>query len=452
MVNVLRSTLATVFRLLRIRPSSQDLQDAERQVRRTLPTNFAAIAVNGLFFPTAGHIVAAGLLLTWFVSELTESAFWVGLIIPIQYGLSLIAQPLVADWFSGRSRRHRFYTYQALVRGVAWIVLAAAAFLLRTDAPALLLAIFFGVIIVDAVAAGVGNIAFSDTLARVIPRLLRGRVRGWRGVFGGIMAAIVGILLGTAVTESSGVSVYGILFALTGILYALGGLVFGLIIVEETDEEQKTRPKPGEILARIRDMWGSETFRRFVIVESALIPLVQGLPFFTLLAKRRFGLDLDTLGVLILVSAITPIVANYFFGRLADSASNQLALLVAAIVGLAAPVCAGLLFAFDQPTALVYVLLGVIVFAVIASSAGVDLTTKNYVLDLAPNADERPFYIGVNDTLIGLPTILLTATGLLVDSFGFAPAFVGIALLALIGVVLSIRLPSPAQLETIENP
>src|SRR5215207_3307826 len=138
MVNVLRSMLAAVFRLLRIRPSSEDLQDAEPQVRQTLPTNFAAIAVNGLFFPTAGKIVAAGLLLTWFISELTDSAFWVGLIIPIQYGLSLIAQPLVADWFSGRSRRHLFYSYQALVRGVAWIVLAAAAFLLRTDAPALL--------------------------------------------------------------------------------------------------------------------------------------------------------------------------------------------------------------------------------------------------------------------------------------------------------------------------
>lgn len=61
-------------------------------MRRRLPANFAAVAINGLFFPTAGRILGAGLLLTWFVSDLTPSATLVATIIPIQDGLALIAQ------------------------------------------------------------------------------------------------------------------------------------------------------------------------------------------------------------------------------------------------------------------------------------------------------------------------------------------------------------------------
>src|SRR5213595_3735931 len=80
------ATLAAVFRLLPVSVSGDDLKGASEQVRRGVPANFAAIALNGLCFPTAGRILGAGLLLTWFISDLTTSAFWVGLVVPINTG------------------------------------------------------------------------------------------------------------------------------------------------------------------------------------------------------------------------------------------------------------------------------------------------------------------------------------------------------------------------------
>jgi hypothetical protein len=65
------ATLAAIFRLLPISVSDDDLKGASAQVRRDVPANFAAIALNGLCFPTAGRILGAGLLLTWFISDLT---------------------------------------------------------------------------------------------------------------------------------------------------------------------------------------------------------------------------------------------------------------------------------------------------------------------------------------------------------------------------------------------
>ena len=53
----------------------------------------------------------------------------------------------------------------------------------------------------------------------------------------------------------------------------------------------------------------------------------------------------------------------------------------------------------DWSHTLVLWLFGCLVLAVGVGEAGIDLTTKNYVLDLASNEDERPLYIGFNNTL-----------------------------------------------------
>src|SRR5204863_7712086 len=92
----MRKVLRAVFRCLPVRAGGPEVAGASERVRRALPENFGAIAINGFFFPPAGRIVAAGLLLTWFLSDLNASAFLVGLIIPIQYGLALLGQPIIA--------------------------------------------------------------------------------------------------------------------------------------------------------------------------------------------------------------------------------------------------------------------------------------------------------------------------------------------------------------------
>jgi|SRR5215213_563763 len=97
------------------------------------------------------------------------------------------------------------------------------------------------------------------------------------------------------------------------------------------------------------------------------------------------------------------------------------------------------------------VLLAMIVFAIGIASVGIDLATKNYVLDLAPEDTQRPMYIGVNDTLIGLPTMLMAGAGVIIDALGFLPAFVGLVILTMIGALLAARLP-PLRLKAgIEN-
>lgn len=149
-------------------------EHAPADVRR----NALAIALNGLFFPPAGGIVSAGLVLTWFVSDLTAAAWVAGLIVPVQYGFSLIAQPFFADWIGSRPSRAPVYRGQALFRGILWCLLAAVTWALGSAHSGQLLALFFAVVLLDAFAAGLGNIAFSDTLASSPPTAEGGREGG----------------------------------------------------------------------------------------------------------------------------------------------------------------------------------------------------------------------------------------------------------------------------------
>jgi hypothetical protein len=72
---------------------------------------------------------------------------------------------------------------------------------------------------------------------------------------------------------------------------------------------------------------------------------------------------------------------------------------------------------------------------------GIDLATKNYVLDLAPDDRQRPMYIGVNDMLVGLPTMLMAGAGVIIDASGFLPVFVGLVVLTVTGALLAAGLP-----------
>jgi hypothetical protein len=133
--------------------------------------------------------------------------------------------------------------------------------------------------------AGLGNIAFSDVLARVVPRPLRGRARSWRGICGAVTGAAAGILIQRSLSAASGLRVFAALFMTAGILYGLGGLVFGAIAEPRTAKAQ-TRPTWGALLRSIRDVATSRGFGRFVLVEALLVPLTQALPFFILFGRR----------------------------------------------------------------------------------------------------------------------------------------------------------------------
>lgn len=71
---------------------------------------------------------------------------------------------------------------------------------------------------------------------------------------------------------------------------------------------------------------------------------------------------------------------------------------------------------------------------------GADLASKNFVLELAPE-QTRTVYIGVNDTLVAVPTMFLAIGGAAIDWFGFRPVFIAIALCSGVAISAAFNMP-----------
>ena len=178
------------------------------------------------------------------------------------------------------------------------------------------------------------------------------------------------------------------------------------------------------------------------VSERGSVPATQGLVFFSIFGRRQFHLDLSALGLLVISDALAPLVGNFLWGKLADRQSNRLVLGAVALLSLIAPLAAVALYLSSEAISHTLVLASfvVIVFVIGVASAGADLATKNLLLELAPDR-ERPVYIGVNDTLVALPTMLLVIGGPAIDWFGFLPVFIVMGLFGLGAATVSVTLP-----------
>ena len=338
------------------------------------------------------------------------------------------------------------YFYQAIVRALMWWALAACTLLFPQQSTGLLLTAFFGILLLDAVAAGLGDVAFGETIARVIPEHLRGRTRGWRGLFGAAAGALAGLMVHQFAGEESSRGAFAALFAVAGLLYLIGGAVFRTI--HEPPDVQECVAQPwGELLPRATKVLADRRFLRFAAVQALLVPISYGLAFFTLLGRRDFGLQLGGISLLIIVDAATPAAANWLWGSLADRRGNRLVMLLGGIIGLAAPAAAfGLLYLGKNiPNAVILALFGVIVVAIAFAVASLQIATKNYVLELAPTSGDRPLYIGISDLFVGIPCALLALAGWAIDHVGFIPIFALLTLCTLAAIALTLTLPPVGQ-------
>ncbi|WP_217495926.1 MFS transporter [Mangrovivirga cuniculi] len=138
------------------------------------------------------------------------------------------------------------------------------------------------------------------------------------------------------------------------------------------------------------------------------IPLAT--PFYVVLAKEYTGDSISNLGLLVVLSGIANVVSSPLWGKFADRSSRKM-MAVVALIGIATGIYSLLypLFNFDNYE--IYLFAPVILFNNVAH-AGARLSRKTYLVDMAPE-DERPTYVSLSNTLIGLFTILAATFGVI---------------------------------------
>ncbi len=412
----------------------------QREIRRS----FLLGVVNGALFEFAERLIDPPLVLTWFVSRLTSSNLLVGLVASLGDAGWFLPQVFIAGLVQRMPRKMLSYTLAAVVRVLSWLLVAVAVWLV--DDPTLLLVAFFSLYGVARLAAGLGGLGFFEVVAKTIPANRRGSFFAWRMLTGGLLGLGAGMVTREVLNRFAFPPGHVLLFALYTILIIPAMLAF-ILIREPPGTAAPQAPTLGQQLRRARQLLRTDAvFRRYMGVRTALGLGGIALPFYGIYARNVLGAPEGMVGIYVAVRVGAGLLANLPWGSLGDREGNRLVTLWLSLGNaftslLALALTGWVTLSSIQGPGSPYLALPLFLLNGALTPAST-LVGSNFLLELVPEA-ERPLYLGLSNTLIGIVVLISGFGGLVVDLLGYAGLFGVSAFLSLLAWWWSRGLPEP---------
>lgn len=407
-------------------------------VEKNLRFNYALGLLNGAIFGFVDALIAPSLTLALFVTALGGSSFLVGLLAAIYNGGWFIPQFLIAHRLQQLPLKKTVYAGAAVIRIFCWLFIVLATFLLGAQNPSLLLAIFFVLMTIYSLSAGVAGNAFMTIIAKIIPMQRRGSFFGWREFAGTAMGLLAGYLVAVTLSPERGFGFpenFGMLF-----IVAFGTIGAGLMLFAQVREPREMIQGEGMTFAQ---QWRAAQnivrenflYRRYLVTRFVLAAGDLATPFYAIYATRELGAPDAIVGLYIGLTTFSALLATPLLSYLSDKRKLSWVLLVAAGATPVIPLLALAFGAFGTSDSLA------VSFSIIFVVYGIGRTAANiafptFLLNLAP-PEQRTLYIGFTNTLLGIATFIPIIGGTLLDLFGFVPLFVITFLTASVGVWLA---------------
>lgn len=394
--------------------------------------NFNLGVLNGLFFGLGETLIDPTLVVAAFISHLTHSDLWVGLVVPILDYTWFLPQFWVSGYLQSQPHKMPLYKLTAYIRAAAWVSLTAAIFFLRQ--PGLLLAAFVSLLVLAALAAGFSGLSFLEVVGKTIPPDRRGLFFAWRLTIGGVVGIGAGAVVQWLLAEDGPLDFpgnFGLLFLSATLLFFCGWWAF-FQVREPPDAAVLPAASPGQQLRRALGFVRTDAnYRRFLLLRSALLVAGAAVPFYAIYVQARLGGSLSLIGLYLAAFKAANLVATVYLGRVsarwgygrlmavAAGAGILMTLMVLGLAGAAAVTgVAGWAAAWWLVP--VFVVNGV-------RESGVGIAGQSLLLEIAP-AGERSLYLGFSNTLLGLALVAASFSGVVVEVFGL-PALLVISLL-----------------------
>jgi len=419
--------------------------DSSSQQKR----NFRLGVLNGTWVFLGMNASHPSLVLSIFVRALGGSNALVGALSTIRFGGWYLPQFLAAGYVQPRQRKVPVTVATESVRTLLYGVLAALTLAWGLSRPTLLLVTLLVLFSISRLLAGIGALARTDAIGKIIAPRRRVAFFAMRSFWGGLAAFGIGFLVRFILGDGrpwSFPSGFVILFGLSTVCFAIATLVFS-----------RLREKPGprglptiSLGAQLRRAPGllraDPFFRRYILLRALLSMSQLAAPFYPVLALDVLDAPASMVGIYMSALTISSVVSNLLWQRISRHRSNVFVVKVAALLTVLEPVSAivllvllPLLTAATQSPPIYAAYAFSLVFLVSGTSAsgrGIGLMAS--LLDLAPD-EERASYVGLVNTLLGMVSLLTIAAGALIDRLGYAPVLAGTALLLVGGFVAALQ-------------
>ena len=374
------------------------------------PGSFFKNAFNGFCTKLAEQLTSPGVVIPWVLSVLNASVGLSGLLVPIKNAGSLLPQLIVSAKIREFSVRKYFWAGAGLFQGImlalmAWVIYALDG----NTAGYLMVAALF----LYSIASGVGSIAFKDVMGKTIPKGKRGRLLALRATGGGVLTVGAGLIFYFYFNGSTDKVIYVGLFAIAAVLWWIAAALFASID-EKPGATEGGRTPIQELKNGIGILKSDTNFRNFLITRALLMAIPLAQPFLILNARNLLDVSLQGLGLFVIVTGISNTVSSPFWGKFADKSSRGL-MVVVSLLGIVTCAYAALFYLLPDSWQNIYAYAPVF-FLIVMAHGGARLSRKTYLVDYAPK-EERPLYVSLANTIIGIFTILTAGIGIIAEAF-----------------------------------
>jgi MFS family permease len=413
------------------------------------PTHFRRnvvwFTVDYVLFAIGQAFLNQSTVLPSFVSQLTASAFLVGLVTTVQSGAWLLPQLFAASLVAGRRRKWPFMMKAALVGRPFYLILAALTLAVGAEQPTLLLLTLYLTLAAFGICDGLVSVPWFDILSKTIPPDVRGRLLGFGQIAGGLIGVVLGGVVALILAQPGlpFPNNYALLFGLAGVAYVLDLLALGLIR-ESDGPATEVKRSPGQffrlLLPTLRE---DHLLRRVVIVRLFYGAGVLVFPFYIVFARQELGFGAEDVGLFLSAQVFGGVLGGFLFGQLADHRGTRTAIRAAVALATVSPAMA-LICHFARPAlgpALIYATAVVFVGIGLSFSAYL-LGFMNHVLEVA-RPEDRSTYAGLFNTINGTLLVIPALAGTFLQVTSFTALFGTSLVLLLLAGIASTQLGEP---------
>jgi MFS family permease len=357
---------------------------------------------------------------------MTNSATLIGLVPAIHSAGWLLPQLFTASHTARLRRYKRTVLLRTIHERVPFLGFAIVALLLPKIGLQAGLVVTFLLLIWQGLGGGFTANPWTSMISKIIPT-------EYRGTFFGTQAAVANLFIsGAAVAAGYLLSSYGysvnfaVCFFIAAFFFTLSWIALAFTR-EPTDNDKviEEHPTPmwqgaGKILKR------DANFNWFLVVRTLSQFATMGFAFYIVYALRRFDMDAITAGFLTATLTISQTVANAGMGWLGDKFGHRAMLIFGGVA-------AGLssLLAWFAPS-----LAWFFPIFILSGFANVSIWTNGMTMATTFSDEaERPFYIGLAQTLTAPATMIAPILGgWIADTRGFGITF---ALSTILSIVMT---------------
>ncbi len=421
------------------------LTKVEQFTRKHLRFNVTVNMIDGGFFGLGLGFSSFSTILPLFVASMTSSATLIGLVPAIHGAGWLLPQLFTANRTAQLRRYKRTVLLNTIHERLPFLGFAIVAFLLPRIGPQAGLVLTFMLLIWQGLGGGFTANPWTSMISKIIPSDARGTFFGTQAAIANLFISAAAVGAGYLLSLYASPIDFMYCFLMTCVFFTISW--FALSLTREPADYEKVveeNPPPfwhgaGRILQRDRN------FDWFLAARILSQFATMGFAFYIVYGLRRYEMDTVTAGFLTATLTISQTVANASMGWLGDRIGHRWML----IFGAGAATLSSFLAWFAPSLAWFYPVF------ILTGFANVSIWTNGMTMTVDFSDDkDRPFYIGLAQTLTAPATIIAPLIGgWIADAYGFTITFALSTILSIVMMsILIFMVKEPRKFRLLTTP